>query len=100
VTDEVEAEPPPRQPEPEPMDVHTWFGLTYAAYLVLNRSLLQSMPDEWQHQFTALLQEMQHHFRHLDHPRYHVQARDEYGRFMKDPIPHYNRGRTYIEGAS
>jgi len=28
-----------------PCDIHTWFGLTYANYLVLPRTLLQSMPE-------------------------------------------------------
>lgn len=36
-------------------DIHTYFGLSYANYLVIPRTLLQSMPAEWQEQFTALL---------------------------------------------
>lgn len=31
--------------EPEP--IHLWFNLTYANYLCLPRSVLQSMPQEW-----------------------------------------------------
>lgn len=80
-------------------DAHTWFGLTYASYLVVNRSLLQSMPDEWQHRFVTCLEELQHHFRNIDEPRYTVHARDAAGRFIKDPIPHYSRGRTFVPGA-
>lgn len=83
----------------EPMDVHTWFELSYASYLCVNRSLLQSMPDEWQHRFVQCMRELQHHFRHIEEPRYTVHARDESGRFIKDPIPHYSRGRTFIPGA-
>ena len=83
--------------EREPLDIHTWFSLTYANYLVLPRSVLQSMPEEWQHRFTALLGEMESAYGHLDWPDYAVQARGNGGRFMADPIPHYNRGRTYIE---
>lgn len=82
-----------------PMDVHTWFSLTYASYLVVNRSILQSMPEPWQHRFTELMLEMQQHFRHIDEPRYHVFVRGDDGRFTRDPIPHYNRGRTFIPGA-
>jgi len=82
-----------------PRDVHTWFGLTYASYLVVNRSLLQSMPQAWQHRFTELMSELQHHFRNIDEPHYVVQVRTESGRFGKDPIPHYSRGRTFVAGA-
>lgn len=35
--------------EREPTDVHLWFSLSYAAYLCVNRSLLQSMPLDWQY---------------------------------------------------
>lgn len=42
----------------EPVDIHLWFGLTYSNYLVLHRSILQSAPEEWQHRFTALLDEL------------------------------------------
>jgi hypothetical protein len=38
-------------------DIHTWFGLSYANYLVLPRTLLQSMPAEWQHRFVGCLKE-------------------------------------------
>jgi hypothetical protein len=38
--------------------IHEFFGLTYANYLVVNRSPLQSMPDEWQDKFVTLLEEL------------------------------------------
>jgi hypothetical protein len=60
--------------EPQPLDVHTWFSLTYANYLVVPRSVLQSMPEDWQHRFTALLGEMDQAFGHLDWPAYDVRA--------------------------
>jgi hypothetical protein len=78
------------------MDVHTWFGLSYASYLTINRSLLQSMPDEWQDRFVRCLTELQRHFGYPDEPIYTVYCRDRLGRFIKDPIPHYNRGRTFV----
>lgn len=84
----------------EQVDVHTWFSLSYASYLVVNRSLLQSMPDEWQHRFTALMDEMRTHFADVDEPRYIVYVRDHRGRFARDPIPNYNRGRTFIPGSA
>lgn len=58
----------------EPIDIHTWFSLTYANYLVLPRSVLQSMPEEWQHRFTAIVDEAQAAFAHLDWPAYTVRA--------------------------
>jgi hypothetical protein len=60
--------------QPQPLDIHTWFSLTYANYLVLPRSVLQSMPEDWQHRFTALLEEMDTAFGHLDWPAYDVRA--------------------------
>lgn len=77
--------------------IHGWFGLTYANYLVLPRSVLQSMPDEWQQRFVACLEEMGTAYGHLGWPEYNVNARGDGGRFIADPIPHYNRGRTRIE---
>lgn len=81
-----------------PNDVHTWFNLTYANYLVLARTLLQSMPDEWQARFTRCLNELYDSYRHVDIPdTYVVRARGSNGKFIEDPIPHYNRGNTHIE---
>lgn len=46
-------------------DIHTSFGLSYANYLVLPRTLLQSMPAAWQHQFVTLVDELHAAFRHV-----------------------------------
>lgn len=46
-------------------DIRTYFGLSYANYLVLPRTLLQSMPEQWQHQFVALLEQMDNAFQHV-----------------------------------
>lgn len=79
--------------------VHLWFNLSYANYLVLHRSLMQSMPIEWQRRMVRCLAELDEAFRHVDKAdSYLVQARnDSTGTFAKDPIPHYNRGRTFIQ---
>jgi hypothetical protein len=121
--------------------VHTWFGLSYTNYQVLPRTLMQSMPLEWQQRMVACLEEMHDAFQHVPQADvYDVQAGDEHmvedltptqlaeqditktwhedeGRtvyrnkdgqmdrceyvfFPKpDPVPHYNRGRTYIAPA-
>ncbi len=39
-------------------DIHTWFNLTYAQYLTIPRSVLQSMPLEWQQRFVKCLEEL------------------------------------------
>lgn len=135
-------------------DIHTWFGLSYANYLVLSRTLMQSMPGEWQRRMVACLREIGEAFAHIpqtqayeviageehivremtdeqlaaagiafdegpceeDHDHgedegancwpartYHNtrdgRELDEHERVivaMRDPVPHYNRGRTRI----
>ncbi|OEV14062.1 hypothetical protein [Streptomyces nanshensis] len=49
-----------------PLDgpVHEHFGLSYANYLVVERSLLQSMPIEWQESFITRLRELEEAFGH------------------------------------
>jgi hypothetical protein len=82
--------------EPRQPDIHEWFSLSYASYLTLPRSVLQSMPDEWQKRFVAMLGDLDQAYGHLDWPAYRVSAVDDRGRFITDPIPRYNRGRTRI----
>lgn len=131
--------------------IHDWFGLTYSNYQVLHRTLMQSMPVEWQQRMVACLDELRSAFAHIEHADYYkVDAADEayysdlddwqmkqlgisrpdggdddetdesedadsdvfydrdgnehqghdrllIPRIGGDPIPHYNRGRTYIE---
>lgn len=56
-----------------PTDVHTHFGLSYANYQVLHRTLMQSMPAEWQHRMVAALDELERAFRHVEKaPAYEV----------------------------
>ncbi|WP_371484831.1 hypothetical protein [Kitasatospora sp. NBC_00315] len=45
--------------------VHTWFGLTYANYLVVPRTLMQSMPVGWQQRAVACLTELDAAFAHV-----------------------------------
>ena len=62
----------------DPMDIHSWFGLTYSNYLVLPRTLLQSMPARWQYEFVVLLQELDEAFAHVETASsYSVQATRE-----------------------
>jgi hypothetical protein len=73
-------------------DVHGWFGLTYASYLTLPRSILQAMPAAWQHEFVRLLDQLSAEYTApIDtHTRYAVLLRDGRGRFRgHDPLRHY-----------
>jgi hypothetical protein len=46
--------------------VHLMFGLLYSDYLVVERTLLQSMPATWQAKFVALMAEFDDAFAHVD----------------------------------
>lgn len=38
--------------------VHAWFGLSYAHYLTVPRSIMQAMPKEWQERMVELMNEL------------------------------------------
>lgn len=102
--------------------IHDYFGLTYAQYLVIPRTVLQSMPDEWQTQFVELLGELgetyewpenlSHSYRvTLHHPDLGIfedakradneeEADDLYeqawGEPLRDPLADYERGRRRL----
>lgn len=69
-------------------DIHRWFELSYVSYLVLPRSLLQIMPNEWQHQFAALLEQMGAEYPG-ENSTYAVYKRGAGGRFESDPLGDY-----------
>ena len=73
--------------------IHAFFGLTYASYLVLPRSILQSMPNKWQKNFVKLLDELGDTCAKygISTPDYTVTAREK-GKFIKDKYTKYNRG--------
>jgi hypothetical protein len=83
----------------ERFDIHTWFNLTYASYLVIPRSVLQSLPEKLQFKLTDVLSEIGGHIE-IDVPekgkRYSVSLRDEKGRFVHDVFRDYERGRKII----
>lgn len=39
----------------ERKDLHLWFGLSYAAFLVMPRVAMMQMPKEWQEKMAELL---------------------------------------------
>jgi hypothetical protein len=68
-----------------------WFGLTYSSYLVIPRTLLCGMPEEWQKKFAALLDEMRDEVYDSERiaDRYTVKLRNERGRFVSDSLANY-----------
>ncbi|WP_186445744.1 hypothetical protein [Paenibacillus cremeus] len=89
-------------------DIHLWFGLTYAQYLTIPRSVLQSMPEDWQHKFVELLEELGDTYWTDILPEgtdYRVESRksvcDHSGKFkwgkkVDDPLQDYKKGRRDI----
>lgn len=94
-------------------DIHTYFGLSYANYLVIPRSVLQSMPEEWQLKFVKLLEELDStNWRDLlpKESMYKVELRDYGYEFneetgsdeftwkneLHDPLINYDRGRRNV----
>jgi hypothetical protein len=62
----------------------------------VHRSFLQSMPEEWQERFVDLIRALDEHTN--DSPEgYEVHAYNATGQRITDPVPRYQRGRTYIE---
>lgn len=64
------------------------FGLTRAAYLVVPRRTLQSMPLDWQQRFVALMNEAHAHLPADAFPEYTVRRQDN-GKFVADPLRDY-----------
>ncbi|WP_329857693.1 hypothetical protein [Stenotrophomonas muris] len=66
------------------------FGLSRAAYLVVPRRTLQSMPIDWQERFVALIQEAREALPDEAFPQYQaVRLRD--GKYAADPNSRYRR---------
>jgi hypothetical protein len=79
--------------------VHHWFELSYAQYLTIPRSVLQSMPIEWQQRFVDCLNQLDDaiDWRPIE-GRYWVELRDGKGRIAHDSLRDYERGRRKVEG--
>lgn len=77
--------------------IHEWFGLTYASYLVLRRSMLQSAPVPLQRRLVEVLNELYDLFgSEALEGDFTVQMRNDAGRFVEDPYADYERGRRRI----
>lgn len=77
--------------------IHDWFSLSYAQYLTIPRTALQSMPVEWQLRFVECLEQLDEM---LDwrpkEGRYYCFLKGKDGKFMDDPLCDYERGRRRI----
>lgn len=82
-------------PESEP--IHEWFELGYAQYLTIPRSVLQSMPEQWQKRFVECLEQLDAmiDWRPTE-GRYWVQLKNAKGRYVEDKFMDYERGRRRI----
>jgi nicotinamidase-related amidase len=66
--------------------VSGFFGLSYASYYCVPRSILQAMPEEWQEQFVKLVSQIP-----VIDIDYVITAKDKKGKFTSDPLADYVR---------
>lgn len=88
-------------PEADPIvcdgPIHEFFGLSYASYLVLPRTFLQSMPPDWQSRLIDLLNEAEGRLgSYPEEGVYQVYLVDDKGHRIHDPLEEYARGRRRI----
>jgi len=77
--------------------IHDWFELSYAEYLTIPRSVLQSMPVEWQERFVKCLEELDETIDwRPETGRYMVYLTDGNKRYAHDPLRDYERGRRQV----
>lgn len=83
--------------------MHTWWELSYSSYLVIPRTIIQSMPDDWQGEFCTLLDRAHLILKAMNvewPPKDHsiaVQLRHEpTGHYVKDDLADYQRGRRRL----
>ena len=73
--------------------INAWGGLYRTQYLVLSRTMLEAMPDEWQERFVGMMEEVTDQFDvnadGFPHFDYQVRAIDSNGRYIQDPWGQY-----------
>jgi len=79
--------------------VHDHFGLSYAHYHVVERSILQSMPEAWQRAWVSLTLQLEAMCEQVSLSRpagYCVTAQDEEGITHPNELQDYQRGRRDV----
>jgi hypothetical protein len=61
-----------------------WFGLSRASWLSVPRVLMHEMPDEWQEQMAALLEQLSETFPNAPLDEIHVSVKER-GKFVSMP---------------
>jgi hypothetical protein len=88
-------------PTPGRDDLQAVFGGRFSSYLVLPRTLLLEMPDEWQGRFAACIAELDRTFHKpqaLPGSAYVVRFRDGEGNYLRDPlVNHHTPDRAFID---
>lgn len=69
--------------------VHAWFSLSYAAYAVQQRAVLERLPVDLQKEYVILMNKIDDIVDHDGPTDFTVQPRDSKGRFSKDPLANY-----------
>lgn len=77
------ADPTCREP------IHHWFGLTYSSFLVMHRSVLQAMPQDFQRRLVALLEELEGTVDTAQIPGEFWVRAHKGNRFIPDPFVNY-----------
>lgn len=76
-------------------NLSTWFGLSYASFLVMPRVAMELMPDEWQEKMAELLHEYDATIKTdaFDVHSCYVSVKGKNNRFMKMPeeLTNYRR---------
>lgn len=78
------------------MKIHDWFGLSYSSYLVMPRTMLQSMPDEWQEKFVEMIEQCNLLELPKDYTNDYRVTMIKDKKFYKDPLRNYERGRRKL----
>lgn len=79
--------------------IHLWFELSRAQYLTIPRSIMEAMPEDWQHKMANLLNELDSTYDwRPNEGRYWVRLKDDKGRYVSDPLMQYRHpDKNYIQ---
>jgi hypothetical protein len=79
-------------------DIQKWFGELEATHVVFHRSIIQSMPENWQKRFLALVTELSCTCTRngVPVPKLVVVAVDEGGKLVADPLADHQHGKRDV----